>query len=225
MDLVKLATQALERPQDFGWWGKEEMFHTWGWAGIDQHRDSSILELSNFAVITKDLMDRFPEQFEVVGMGHWAVGHVDRLIVQILKNDDAGIVEDNITEAFAAAMDWVDNLQEYPVADDMHYSEMEYQEIMRCIEEDIPHFAKREDGDVSAIYSWLSEHNIEIIPDAQMYANPNDIALACYYLNYIDPDYKEDWDDFCDMMGISRVKYTFDGTKVSRPDPNQLKLF
>ena len=30
-ELTKLAEMAMEKPEDFGWWGDEEMFVTWGW--------------------------------------------------------------------------------------------------------------------------------------------------------------------------------------------------
>lgn len=124
--LVKHAINCLKRPEDFGWFGGDEMFATWSFAGINKtinHDDP--LEESNFEVISKDLMERFPDDFDVVGVKHWAVGSMDQLRVRVLKNE--GKVEyDNLTEAFHALMEWHDALESYPVADETDFYEREY---------------------------------------------------------------------------------------------------
>jgi len=111
LTLVELAQQALQKPEDFGWWGGDEMFDTWGWSGIDVHNASDSVQIVNFDLIKKDLMEKFPDDFEVVGLRHWAVGHVDRLTCRILKNSIShdSITDDDITDAFKAAMDCLFN--------------------------------------------------------------------------------------------------------------------
>ena len=78
-NLEKYAKQATTKPEDFGYWGSEDMFKTWGFTNIDQSRDSDILTKSNFKYITEELMGIFPNDFRIENYNHWAVGWVDRL--------------------------------------------------------------------------------------------------------------------------------------------------
>ena len=52
-NLEKYAKQATTKPEDFGYWGSEDMFKTWGFTNIDQSRDSDILTKSNFKISLK----------------------------------------------------------------------------------------------------------------------------------------------------------------------------
>lgn len=92
------------------------------WAGVavgpvGHHRDSDALELSNWQVVYGDLSERFGDDVDEVRFGHWAVGW----IVELAWN--AGNAE--LAEAVA---EWRRALDNYPVADDMHYSELEWAE-------------------------------------------------------------------------------------------------
>ena len=131
-EIIKKAKQSLTRPDDFGWWGGDEMFVTWGFAGINLRLNAGdILEESNFHVITKDLMNKYPDDFEIVGCNHWAWGSMDQLTVRVL-NDEANhddIDIEDVTAAFAALLEWHDALADYPVADEMDFSEREYESI------------------------------------------------------------------------------------------------
>ena len=124
-NLLKCAGDAIEKPEDFGYWGPKDTFVTWGFCGVDKTRDSEPLQLSNFKVISSDLMEKFPNDFRIETYRHWAVGSVDRLLCRVLKEQELGIVIDNITDAFKAAMLWQDKLQSYPIADEEDYMEME----------------------------------------------------------------------------------------------------
>lgn len=91
MDIVELAKKSTTYPSDFGWYGRQDMFITWGWAGVDMHRDSNILDTSNFNSVIETLKeefegDEFDENFDVVGLRHWAVGHADRLTVRVVDH-------------------------------------------------------------------------------------------------------------------------------------------
>lgn len=124
-NIIKCAGDAIEKPEDFGYWGPEDTFVTWGFCGVDKHRDSEALQRSNFKVISTDLMEKYPDDFRIETYRHWAVGSIDRLLCRVLKNKEDGVVIDNITDAFKSAMLWQDKLQKYPVADEDDYMELE----------------------------------------------------------------------------------------------------
>lgn len=221
-DIVNLAIKAMQKPSDFGWWGNDEMFVTWGWSGIVKHRDSDLLEISNFDFISNDLISAFPEDFNIVGVGHWAVGHLDQLIVRILKNEDAGFVEDNITDAFKHSMGWVDTLSEYPVACDLHYSML--------------------------VMDKVHEYGIQILPD-EIYINDNphetvneilfalqeqydydydttvptdyEMKLAAYSLGLCDYDSREFWDEFVFENHLAVIAWD-DVTMAPKGEPRQI---
>lgn len=79
-------------------------------------RDAEALEESNFTVIRADLEARFDESIELHHFGHWACGWYDRLYV---RADDP--------LAILAVEEWHSALQDYPVADDEHYSSTEWE--------------------------------------------------------------------------------------------------
>ena len=139
-NILKCAKDGLQKPEDFGYWGSDDMFKTWGFCGVDKNRDSDIREISNFEVITKDLMSRFPLDFRIENYSHWMVGNVDRLVCRILKYEIPFIdqvKQEDITAAFISAMEWLDQLRDYPVADEGDYSDKEYeQSIAEIIEWD-----------------------------------------------------------------------------------------
>ncbi|QLE71133.1 hypothetical protein FGW37_05510 [Streptomyces rectiverticillatus] len=83
---------------------------------ISRTRDAKALEESNYAVIERDLTERFPETVEAHSFGHWGYGWYERLYV---RRDDAA--------ALLAAQQWVDALASYGIADEEHYSETEYE--------------------------------------------------------------------------------------------------
>lgn len=231
--IVELAEQALQKPADFGWWGDEEMFVTWGWAGVDKTRDSGYLVLSNFDVITRDLMERFPDEFRTVGLGHWAHGHADRLTVHILKNENLGCVEENITDAFKAAMEWLSWLEEYPVADDSHYSDLCYSEFVAAIRSNIPDMVRYVDDSLdetaAEIASELLQNEhiygyIDIMDEYSIGVTSEDLMKAAFRLKLIDEDYAMEWDDYCDTMGWPSIDWENRSTWCPEV-PGQMTIF
>ena len=92
------------------------------WSGVatgpvGQHRDSEALDRSNFEVIYDDLAERFRGDIEHVSFGHWATGWVEELAWNVGNTELAREVER-----------WEKALADYPVADDMHFSELEWQD-------------------------------------------------------------------------------------------------
>jgi hypothetical protein len=92
------------------------------WATIvGRHRDSGLLEQSNFDTIKNDLEESFPNDVEVASFGHFAVGWIEELLVRMI--DDQGAV----TPAGTAAITWKLKLENYPVADEDDFSRREYE--------------------------------------------------------------------------------------------------
>jgi len=123
-NIIEYAGEALKKPEDFYYNGPEDMFKTWGYCGIDKHRDSTAIDVSNFEVISKDLITNYPDDFRVETYTHWLVGSVDRLVCRVLKNESMGLVGWNITDAFISAMCWKNELKDYPIADEDNYEQL-----------------------------------------------------------------------------------------------------
>lgn len=115
-DFVK---DCLQHPPYFGYRGDLDLFNTWGITPFAVHRDSNCRERSNWEVIAEDLQKRFPEAFDEIHCGHWGVGWIDHLCIDTTNE-----------EAVAAAYEWVRALENYPIANEEHCSELEWNEKM-----------------------------------------------------------------------------------------------
>jgi hypothetical protein len=211
LNIVQLATQALEKPEDFGWWGKEEMFETWGWAGIDKNNSSDAVEIVNFDHITKDLLDKFPEDFEIVGLRHWAVGHVDRLTCRIIKDPKKDIDSSNITDAFKAAMRYLMKLEDYPIIDDDELSEYCFNEISEWIEQELPaevyvRTSKSETvGEI--IDAMIGDEDFQPtdwVLDGR-YPTEEMIRYIAYDLSLCASEHREFWDEWVEELGLPPI--------------------
>ena len=92
------------------------------WFGfIGQHRDSAVLERSNFACAVADLEEVDPsgEDWRVESFGHWGVGWIEEVYVR------PGTPCADYAESAAAA------LADYPVLSDSDFSEREYEEALQ----------------------------------------------------------------------------------------------
>lgn len=83
---------------------------------LGQHRDSDALSRSNFTCALQALGGE-SDTVVVVREGHWAVGWVEWIAIH--ESDAA---------ALQAADETTAALADYPVVDDMHWSELEYDE-------------------------------------------------------------------------------------------------
>lgn len=222
-NLIKCATDGLEKPSDFGYWGPKDMFETWGFCGIDKNRDSSILEISNFECMSEELMKEFPNDFRIETYNHWAVGSVTRMVCKILHHKGE-ITDKNITDAFKKAMKYLDDLSEYSIWNEYDYSERQYE---RCIQDlhysDAVKMVDKSTGNwatdiVSKMYDngifWDSE--FECAPDEE-------IVLAAYQLKLWNAEYHQEWFDWADQNNVPRPP--FDLESISYWNPNQERLF
>jgi hypothetical protein len=228
-NLVQLAEMALEKPEDFGWWGKDEMFDTWGWAGIDKSLASDVLQECNFNVITDDLISRFPEDFEIVGLKHWAVGHVDRLTVRILKNSGE-IVDDNITEAFKECIDWLINLDDYPVADEAKFDDHCFQYVFDMLVNDIPeevYIKESKEATAYLIINELLSYDSDVYIDItglaldNMSISEDVIRYAAYDLDLCWIEHRDFWDEWTYEQGLPPIVW---GVNFGVNEPNLRKL-
>ena len=211
LNIVELAEHALQKPDDFGWWGREEMFHTWGWTGIDKNNSSDAVEIVNFDHISEDLIAKFPDDFEIVGLRHWAVGHVDRLTCLILKDESAGIVEENISDAFKAAMTWQMSLEEYPVADDDRLSIYCENEMFEWIKSELPmevYIAKSKDETVAQIIEEMANDGDFSPLDwilSDRWPSEDMIRYIAYDLSLCSAEHRDLWDEWVNEQGLPPI--------------------
>ncbi|MFE0775715.1 hypothetical protein [Streptomyces sp. NPDC058861] len=112
-ELEKLTEQAHEGASFHR--DRDEFTRMWYATSIMRTRDAGPLEESNWTVVTDDLVQSHPDGVETHSFGHWACGNYDRLYV---RRDDA--------LAIRAVQNWVTRLSDYGIADEEHYSEMEW---------------------------------------------------------------------------------------------------
>ncbi len=221
-NIEKFAEQATARPEDFGYWGSEDMFDTWGFTNIDQNRDSDILEKANFKYITEELIGLFPEDFRIENYAHWAVGSVDRLVCRVYENDTDKKV---IASSFYVAMEWLDKLDDHPVADEDTYSKMVEDDNIDSIE----FWNTINPGYVDIVQNpdWASEvlYELEVNMDIDVMHSgfkDNDVIMAIYNLQYWNAENYQKWFDFCDEVSLERPK--FSANEISKYNPNQLEM-
>ena len=129
-ELREYANSLGGRPQHFMYWGEYEDFDRWAHPGFGgQHRDSDTLDKSNHAVITEHMEKLIPDGFIVERSSNWLVGWSEGIRI-----DTANLY------ACAVALYWQRKLEDYPVADEDHYSQMQAEER----EEDWENWARRE---------------------------------------------------------------------------------
>ena len=138
-ELIKAATEALERPSDFVYFGSLPMFKSWGLA-YAQNRDSDVLDRSNFRRLLEDAQGTataedgdnaldHSEYVQTETCSHWLCGWIEHIVVRVLEDPEGDIVPENITHTFKFMASACLRLRdEYPVYDESDYSELENQE-------------------------------------------------------------------------------------------------
>lgn len=136
-EMLHYAKKALEYPDNYA--GDGILYVTHG-ATLMRHRDSDVLQESNYAVALRVLKavrdtgtdDLTPDVYEQRA-SHWAVGWVDTIGVRVY--DAAG----EFTPAWREACTLRGSLEDYPVLDDEDYSERERD----AVEADWPDYWRR----------------------------------------------------------------------------------
>jgi hypothetical protein len=218
-DIEKYAKMATEKPQDFGYWGDSDMFDTWGFTNIDQNPSSDILDKANFKFITEDLMGSFPEDFRIETYNHWLVGSVDRLVCRIYEDD-----RKTIALPFVLAMEWLDKLSDYPVADEDTYQDMvdsdnvDSIDFWNVVNSGYINTDKSEHWASDILYELEANMNIEVRFD---HGTPKDedIIRAIYNLKYWNAERFMQWYQFCDDNELERPLFT--ANEISKYDSTQ----
>jgi hypothetical protein len=220
-NIEKYAKQATTKPEDFGYWGSEDMFVTWGFTNIDQNRDSDTLEKANFKFITEELMAIFPDDYRIENYAHWAVGSVDRLVCRVYEEDTDKKV---IASSFYLAMEWLDKLDDYPVADEQTYDKMIDDDNIDSI--DFWNYLNPGYVDTVNNPDWASEvyHELEFNMDIDVRSGfkDNDVIMAIYNLQYWSAENYQKWFDFCDEINLERPP--FSANEISKYNPDQLEM-
>lgn len=176
--------KALERPSDFGYFGgRKEMFKTWSLGPIIQHRDSDILSQSNTAVLQKMLESECDsEEWEILSCNHWAVGWVEHISFKVINEDGKP------TTTFIKLMEFFKKLEDYPVADEMDYSNREYEAKLESIRYNFPSDLEvigelPEDWE-SEVFSWLWDNDQKALDDNDGYIPEDAIREALLDLEF-----------------------------------------
>jgi len=222
-NLIRCASDGLQKPSDFGYWGPKDMFKTWGFCGIDKNRGSSILDISNFDYISKELMEEFPDDFRIENYNHWAVGSETRLVCRILHHK--GIVEDkNITDAFRKAMKWLDDLADYLIADESDYFDKQH---LRRIQDlpylDVVKMINQTDTNWAADIIYQMETNGDYWDAETESPDDNQLLMAAYELRLWNAEYHQEWFDWADKNKVPRPPFDLEST--SYWNKNQERLF
>lgn len=119
--LAEKAVEECNNISDFGWHGEEDTLgYTWAFT-FAKTRDADPVDIDNFRVVKEYMEDTFPDDTQDVHCGHWACGWVDYIMVRML---DAPISEGGkITKAGQAALEFREQVAEYPLLDEDGYSE------------------------------------------------------------------------------------------------------
>lgn len=108
--------------RSFGWHDEPEDSEQWT-VVYTHNRDSDALERSNAAVIAQAMAPYLGEgDANEEHHGHWAVGWVDGYSIRVFNEDGEP------TPAWLAYCELAIALEEYPVLDEMAYSELQWEE-------------------------------------------------------------------------------------------------
>lgn len=134
---LEQAREVLERPGDFGYFGGDENLWVASAPTWTKHRDSENLEIANFEIVWEGLKAEFPDLFHddlddegypsrdfnewpaiyVFGASHWAVGHIDQIVVPVLKDKDQPLSASNLHPAFIKVCEYNTAVRSYPALD------------------------------------------------------------------------------------------------------------
>jgi len=170
--------------KDFSYRGEVDLGRTWA-ITFSKHRDSGLLEQSNYDTVKGDLKKKFPKDVSDERFNHWAVGWIDHLLVRML--DSKG----KVTKAGKAVLEWKDREKGYPVLDEEDYSRRELEATLDNIKQE----GSLTEGEAQKVYDWLSEHDqraLENRDDNGGYPSKEQIETALRSLGLMELDEDEE---------------------------------
>jgi len=175
------AKAALQKPEDFGYFGGDTNLWKYSAPTWAKHRDSSNSEIANFDVVWEGLKERFPDLFRegldeegyvdrnfdawpsiyIFGAGHWAVGHIDQIVVPVVENPARPVGPSNLHPAFIAVMEYVDMQNAYPVLPgaEEKTAELDNADVINDIKGWLEYWDRQDETELwSANLDWLVAH-------------------------------------------------------------------
>jgi hypothetical protein len=154
-DIKELAAQCLKESldpdgfQNFQYYGELDLGNTWGFS-FSKHRDSDLINISNFDCIVEDLNENFDaKDWEIVQCSHWAVGHIEHIAIRVLDKHGEP------TKIFEHMLEFKRALEDYPLLDDEDFSRREYEIQIEAIQEYIPSELRDEENVEQKVFGWL----------------------------------------------------------------------
>jgi hypothetical protein len=114
---------------------------------------------------------------------HWAVGHVDGFSMRVYRDGE-------ITDAFRTYHQLSERLADYPILDEIDYSQREHDATLDNVADAcwrLKSQYKLPDGWQSEVYSWLSDNrpgSVENRDDQGGYPSEADLQVALDVLRY-----------------------------------------
>jgi len=191
---VDIAKDVLEMPRDFGYFGGDENLWKYSAPTFTKTRDSENVDLANFDIVWETLHTEFPDLFDgvdedgyvsrdfnawpriyIFGAGHWAVGHIDQIVVPVVQDRDRPVGPTNLHPAFIRVTELAEQTKLYPALPgaEERAAEMDHQQIVKDIEGWQKFLADKGDPFINAFTAeQLFEHTADPFGDR---------AYAWYY--------------------------------------------
>ncbi len=150
------------------------------------NRDSGLLDQSKADQITEELKpftDGDDPDVVMESHSHWACGHVDGFSIRVYRDGE-------ITPAFRAYHDLMEQLDGYPILNEEDYSNREYEATLENIGDSarkLKHEFNLPDGWDGDVYSWLSDTRQRVVEnrdDQGGYPEEQDLRDAFDALGY-----------------------------------------
>jgi hypothetical protein len=161
----------------FGYHGDTPIGDTWAIMYSYAPNVSNLLEDSNWEVISEDMIERFSDDTTIERFSSWFTP-TENLMIRMIN--ECGLP----TAAAVAIKGWLDKLNLYPVADEDHWSNKEYESEGDCIYQELRYLSiDNLDENVSKVWSWLGDNN-KYSEDG--YFDSSDIRDACESLGLLE---------------------------------------
>jgi len=147
----------------FSWHRAIEIDDPENWTIIyTHHRDSGLIDQSNAEAITNALKPFLGKDIIAEHHNHWACGWVDGCSIRVFRRG-------HITRAFRAYHEIAQRLANYPILDEVDYSNREYEATIENLTDaawKLKHEFELPEGWEQSVYDWFSEHDCSAIENS-----------------------------------------------------------